>query len=102
MRQPVGLLRDDSRLDRNLLGISAFLANVADTEDLVANTQVSDTIPDCGNDAGEIPSKNVGETRNLTRFALTHLPVREPLTLAATISTTTSPDAATGSGISPN
>src|SRR6516164_9241238 len=76
MRQPVGLLRDDSSLDRNLLGIGAFLANVADAEDLVANTQVSDTIPNRRNDAGEIPSEDVGETRNLTRFALTHLPVR--------------------------
>jgi hypothetical protein len=43
MRQAVGFLCDDGCLDRNLLGIGALLANVADGEDLIADTEVSDT-----------------------------------------------------------
>ena len=101
MRLAVGFLCDDGCLDRNLLGIGALLANVADGEDLIADTDIPDTFPNRRNDTGEIPSKNVGEFRKLARF-----PSRTfqsaPLTLAATISTTTSPDAATGSSISPN
>ena len=69
-------LGDDGCLDRNLLGIGALLADVADGEDFVADTQVSDISAKRRNDAGEIPSKNVGELRKLVRFALTHLPVR--------------------------
>ncbi len=76
MRQAVGFLCDDGCLDRNLLGIGAFLANVADGEDLIADTEVPDTFPNRRNDTGEIPSKNVGEFRKLARFALAHLPVR--------------------------
>src|SRR5689334_18537913 len=76
MGQTVGFLCDDGCFDRKFLGIGTLLANVADAEDLIANTQVSDTIPNCRNDAGEIPSKNVGKTSNLVRLALTHLPVR--------------------------
>jgi hypothetical protein len=44
MRQPIGFPCDDGCLDRNLLSISALLTNVADAEDLVANTKVSDTL----------------------------------------------------------
>src|SRR5471032_1248914 len=76
MRQATGFLGDDGCLDRNLLGISALLANVADAEDLIANTQVADTLANCRNDPGEIPSENVGESSKPVRFALTHLPVR--------------------------
>jgi hypothetical protein len=76
MGKTVGFLCDDSCLDRKVLGMYALLANFANAEDLIANTNVSDAIPNCRNDAGEIPSKNVRKTNKLIRFALTHLPVR--------------------------
>ena len=75
MRHATGFPGDDGRLDGNLLGISALLANVADAEHLIADTEVADTLSNCRNDTGEIPSKNVGESRKLARFALAHLPV---------------------------
>ena len=95
MRQRLGFPCDDGCLDRNLLGIGALLANVADGEDLFADADIPNTFPNRRNDTGEIPSKNVGEFPSRTFQSA-------PLTLAATISTTISPDAATGSGISPN
>ena len=54
----------------------SFLAGVADGEDLIAGTQVADAIADGRNHAGEIPSEDVGEVRDLTGFAVAHLPVR--------------------------
>src|SRR3979411_2598063 len=75
MREGSGLPGDDGCLDRNLLGIGALLADVADAEYFVAHTQVCYALPQGCNDTGEIPSKNVGEFRKLPRFSLTHLPV---------------------------
>src|SRR5882757_4124705 len=75
MRQSIGLFGDNGCLDRNLLGIGALLADVADAEDFIANAQVLDPVPDSGNDAGEIAAENVGEPRELARLALAHLPV---------------------------
>src|SRR6516164_121360 len=46
MGQTLGFLCDNGCLDRDLLGVGSFLTDVADAEDLVANTKVSDTIPD--------------------------------------------------------
>ena len=45
MRQAIGLLGDNGRLDRDLLGIGALLADVADAEHLIADTQVGDACP---------------------------------------------------------
>ena len=44
MRQAIGFPGDDGGLDRNLLGIGAFLADVADGKNLIADTQVGDTL----------------------------------------------------------
>ena len=76
MRQAVGFPGDDGCLDRNLLGIGALLADIADAEDLIACAQVRCTVSHCRDDPGEIAPKNVGKTRKLTGFSRTHLPVR--------------------------
>jgi hypothetical protein len=76
MRHVAGFLGNDGRLDRDLLGIGALLTDVADAEHLVADTQIRNAFADRGNGSGKIAPENVGEMRQLTGFALTHLPVR--------------------------
>src|SRR5882757_684470 len=76
MRKVRRLLRDDGDLDRDLLGVSTFLADVADGEYLIADTQVCDASPDSRDDTGEVASENVGKPGKQARFTLTHLPVR--------------------------
>src|SRR5258708_14799816 len=51
-------------------------ASVAAAEAAIADAADPDPPASGRNDTGEIPSENVGEPRKLTRFALTHLPVR--------------------------
>ena len=46
VRKARWLLRDDRRLDRNFLGISALLTDVAYAEHLVSDLMVLDTIAD--------------------------------------------------------
>jgi hypothetical protein len=74
--QPIGFFGDDGRLDRDLLGISALLAHVADAEHLVADPQVCHALAERCDDTGEIPPQNVGKSGNRIRCALPHLPVR--------------------------
>ncbi len=76
MRQGSRFLRDDGGLDRDLLGIGAFLPDVADREYLVADAKVGDAFADGRNHAGEIAAENIGKARQLPRFAVAHLPVR--------------------------
>src|SRR5262249_18159144 len=54
----------------------ALLADLADGEHLIAGAQVGDAVADCRNETGEITAEDVGEMRNLTGLAVTHLPVR--------------------------
>jgi hypothetical protein len=76
MRHAGGLLGGDGRLDCDLFGVGALLADVANAEHLVADTQIRNACAYGGNHAGKIPPENVGEMRQLTGLALAHLPVR--------------------------
>src|SRR4029077_2866515 len=74
MRQPVGFLGEDDRLDRNLLGIGALLARCANAEDLIAYGQIRDTFSDRADHAGEVAAGNDRDPRLLVQ-AGTYLPV---------------------------
>jgi hypothetical protein len=65
VRKPIGLLGDDGRLDRDLFGIGALLADVADAEHLVANAQIGDARSERRHGAGEIPPQDIRKLRQL-------------------------------------
>src|SRR5262245_2364777 len=75
MRQPLRLLGDDGGLDRDLLGIGALLARLADAEDRVSHLEISDAFADGADHAGKIPPQSERKLRLLV-LADAHLPVR--------------------------
>ena len=73
MRHIVWLPGDDGGLDRDLLGIGTLLADVANAEHLVADTQIRNAFSDGGNDTGKIAAENVGGNAPTDRLCL-HAP----------------------------
>src|SRR5262245_51180158 len=74
MRQPLWLLGDDGGLDRDLLGIGALLARLADAEDRVSYLEIGDAFADGADHAGKIPPQSERKLRLLV-LADAHLPV---------------------------
>jgi hypothetical protein len=76
MRELVGFAGDDCCLNRELLGISSLLANVADAEDRITDLEIGDTLAQRGDDAGEVPARYVWKVRYAGVIAPgAHLPV---------------------------
>jgi hypothetical protein len=68
------LLGDDRRLDRDLLGIGALLAGLANAEHGVAEAKILDAFADGADHAGKIAPQDIGKLRLLV-VADTHLPI---------------------------
>src|SRR3546814_14218140 len=76
MADALGLARGDRRLDRDLLGMRALLAAVADAEDRIAHREIRDPLAQRGDDAGIVAAQHVGEGLDLAiGAALADLPV---------------------------
>src|SRR5262249_28843543 len=68
------LLGDDRRLDRDLLGIGAFLPGLANAEDGVAEAKILNARADGADHAGKIAPQDIGKLRLLV-VANAHLPI---------------------------
>src|SRR5215471_304259 len=74
VRQAAGLLGDDRGLDRDLLGIGALLAGLANAEHGVAEAQILDAFADGADHAGKIAAQDIGKFHLLV-VANAHLPI---------------------------
>ncbi len=77
VRERGGLLGDDRCLDRNLLGIGAFLADVANREHVVADTDIGHALPRPPKRSPEKSRPRMwGKCASCPGFAVTDFPVR--------------------------
>jgi hypothetical protein len=52
----------DGCLNRELLGVSSLLADVADAEDRITDLEIGDNLAKRGDDAGDVPLRVLGHT----------------------------------------
>ena len=71
----VGFLRDDRGVDRDLLGVGAFLAHGAHAEHVIADLEVANAFAERAHDAREVAPQHVGKLADPVRLAGAHLPV---------------------------
>src|SRR5262249_7125452 len=74
VRQGARLLSDDRGFDRDLLGIGALLAGLADTEHGIPDPKVLDAFADGADHPGKIAPQDIGKLRLLV-VAHAHLPI---------------------------